>query len=95
MLKRRPGKQRISVPTAMLPSTRASVAPTQKCAPKPKATCRLGVRRMSNVSGAVNQAGSRLAAVSIWNAICPFRRVRPPSSAACFMSRDWRDTGLS
>ena len=44
-----------------LSSSRASWLPRQKWAPKPKATCGLGLRVMSKVSGSSNTVSSRLA----------------------------------
>ena len=47
---------------AMRPSRRATLRPTQTCAPEPKARWRLGSRATSSRSGSANSAGSRLAA---------------------------------
>ena len=50
----KPGKRRNKVVRAISPSRRASAAPRQKCDPIPKATCLLGSRATSNVSGSGN-----------------------------------------
>src|SRR4029077_19716930 len=59
--RRKWGKRRSKVPTAICPSRRARGAPRQKWTPLPKARCSFSWRRIFSTSGSGNCCGSVLA----------------------------------